>query len=337
MRSAMVTTQHGPLGRRWGEPRVEAGGGWLRLTFGRFPSGASQGYTLPSCCHSMRRLLIAAAVIIASQVQLPASAQIDPKIKAECMKAQDFVGCMKALSGNVELKNTSEVENLRTAMKQVADRISFGTSLRESNLFFQPVIDNLALAKEKEPNSLAVRSSSKAAELYGVVQGGWQARIDSYRGGAESYSCRAVQTAIDRFNAIVGAKVIKPYSAVRNKEEDSLVGGFFDTDTCVKETALVNEGRMLAFVAGVLREGAVDPAAISKYESDRAEKIRLASFDEWQKHLESDPTLKQWAKINPKLAEQKRIKFNSENPPQLVSMPTYQETLVYISKFRPPL
>jgi hypothetical protein len=286
----------------------------------------------------MRRLLIAAAVIVASQVQLPAFAQIDPKIKAECMKAQDFVGCMKALSGNVELKNSSEVENLRTAMKQVADRISFGTSLIESNLFFQPVIDSLALAKEKEPNSLAVKSSSKGAELYGVVRGGWYARIDSYQGRAESYSCRAIQTAIDRFNDIVGARVIKPYSAVRNKEEDSLApGGIFDTDTCVKETALVNEGRMLAFVAGVLREGAIDPAAINKYESDRAEKIRLASFDAWQKNLESDPTLKQWAKINPKLAEQKRTKFNSENPPQLVSIPTYQETLIYLSKFRPPL
>jgi len=137
---------------------------------------------------------------------------------------------------------------------------------------------------------------------------------------------------------MVGAKVIKPYSAVRNKEEDSLApGGFFDTDTCVKETALVNEGRMLTFVAGVLREGAVDPAAINKYESDRAEKIRLASFDTWQKHLESDPTLKQWVKINPKLAEQKRTKFNSANLPQLVSIPTYQETLIYLSKFRPLL
>ena len=314
-----------------------AGDAWQWPAIGRIPIAAWSGYALPNCGRAMRRLLIAAAVIVVSQVQLTATAQIDPKIKAECMKAQDFVGCMKALSGNVELKNSSEVENLRTAMKQVADRISFGTSLRESNLFFQPVIDSLALAKEKEPNSLAVKSSSKAAELYGVVQGGWQARIDSYRGGSESYSCRAVQSAIDRFNAIVGAKVIKPYSTVRNKEEDSLVGGFFDTDTCIKETALVNEGRMLAFVAGVLREGAIDPAAINKYESDRAEKIRLASFDAWQKHLESDPTLKQWAKINPKLAEQNRTKFNSENPPQLVSVPIYQETLVYISKFRPPL
>jgi len=28
-------------------------------------------------------------------------AQVDPKIKSECMKAQDFVGCVKAMSGNL--------------------------------------------------------------------------------------------------------------------------------------------------------------------------------------------------------------------------------------------
>jgi len=43
----------------------------------------------------VRRLLIAAAVLLAGS----AHAQVDPKIKAECMKAVDFQGCVKVLSG----------------------------------------------------------------------------------------------------------------------------------------------------------------------------------------------------------------------------------------------
>jgi hypothetical protein len=37
----------------------------------------------------------------------PAMGQIDPKIKNECMKALDFVGCVKAMTGNLDNENNS--------------------------------------------------------------------------------------------------------------------------------------------------------------------------------------------------------------------------------------
>jgi hypothetical protein len=56
------------------------------------------GQTCQSRVIAVRRLFVAAVVLLAG----PAQAQIDPKVKAECMKAVDFQGCVKALSGDIK-------------------------------------------------------------------------------------------------------------------------------------------------------------------------------------------------------------------------------------------
>jgi len=72
----------------------------------------------------MRRLLTAtgaAAALLAG----PVMAQVDPKIKSECMKAQDFVGCVKAMSGNIDLKpDESPITRLKEALRLLPDRLS---------------------------------------------------------------------------------------------------------------------------------------------------------------------------------------------------------------------
>lgn len=276
----------------------------------------------------MKSALIAAAVLVLSA---PAQAQIDPKVKAECMKAQDFVGCAKALSGGVSVEPLDELDPLRNAMKQVAARLSYGTSLRDSTLAFQPVTDNLALVQQKYPDSLAVRSASKASALFDTLQWAWQARINSLTVTQylTIYSCEPTKNGVDRFNSIVGSTAIN-YSVTG--------GGLFGiTVGCQESVGLGHESMMMSFIAGVLNEGSVSPAAISKYEADRAEQIRTANMEAWEKYLENNPNKKAWAAANPAMAAKERDKYNLKNPVRQVSIPSYSQTLRYLSYFRPSL
>lgn len=283
---------------------------------------------------AVRRLLIAAFVLLPGQAQ----AVVDPKIKSECMKAQDFVGCVKALSGTVESKTVDEVENLRVAMKQVADRLAFGTSLLESTETFRPVVDALALAKEKDPTSLAVKVAKKATDIYSLIRSGWQGRINGLTKniiGEPAYSCIPTQRAIDQVNQEVGSKAIIPYSASKNREVDSLPTGFMAV--CAEETVKANELKMIQFVAEILREGAASQSLINKHENERKKSYMEAEYSLWQQHLRENKELERWVKANPKLADQKRKEFNAANPPTNQAMPSYSETQPYLSKFKPPL
>jgi hypothetical protein len=88
-----------------------AGDAWQRLAIGRISIAAWSGYALPSCGRVVRRLLIAAAVLLGG----PAMAQVDPKITETCMRAQDFAGCVQTLSGGLPPKQQKDAEEgLRT-------------------------------------------------------------------------------------------------------------------------------------------------------------------------------------------------------------------------------
>ena len=100
---------------------------------------------------------------------LPAHAEISPEVKATCMEAKDFVGCVQALSGGARIESDDGLAALRRAMKQVAARLDSGTSLRDSSITFQPVIDQLAIVKLDYPDSLAVKASVKASELFDLL------------------------------------------------------------------------------------------------------------------------------------------------------------------------
>jgi len=282
----------------------------------------------------VRRLLIAAAVLLAGS----AHAQVDPKIKAECMKAQDFVGCVKALSGFTEIKTSGETENLRNAMKQVADRLEFGTSLIESNQTYRPLIDALALAKEKDSSSLAVKVATKATAIFSIIQSGWQARINASTVniiGEKAYKCQPTQTAIDLVNIEVGSKAIVPYSSSKNKEVDSLPTGFLTV--CAEETVKANERRMIQFVVAILREGSTSQSVITNYNDEVAKKQADSENTLWQNYLQENKTLQAWVKANPKMAEQKKRDFITSNPISAKQSAPFSSTLPNLSKFKPLL
>ena len=262
----------------------------------------------------MKLLFIAtaSALLLAN----PAVAEISEDIKKTCMQAQDFLGCVKALSGGSELDQQNELQALRNAMKQVASRIDSGISFKNSTSIFQPLIDELAIAAEAHPDSLAVKSSTKARELFKYAQSYWESKI--------FYPGINVSARLDlaKFNLAVGSEVVKP------------IGGKNWVDKYEQGAAL---RQMIFFVSGVLEEGAVDPNKIEEYENNRAEELRLANLGPWQKHLEQNPGLAQWAAANPAAAEKSKAKFIAKNPQQTVSIPTYSETLKYLSKFNPPL
>ena len=284
----------------------------------------------------MKRALLLSTFLVTS----PAYAEISDEVKATCMNAKDFVGCVKALSGGVQVERDDGLNALRNSMKQVAARLESGTSLRDSSVTFQPVIDQLAIVKDEYPNSLAVKAAGKASALFDIVQGAWQSRINTLSTSQYAgiyYSCLPTANGIQSFNSYVGSTVVKGYSVRLGKEEDLSKGGFLGVNNCYESTVEYNERSLMRFVIGVLREGAIQPMAIKKYEQNRAETLRLANMEAWQKHLEKNPGLKAWSEANPKMAETERQKYNRKNPQQRVSIPPYEATLKYISKFNPAL
>ena len=122
----------------------------------------------------MKRLfLVALPALLAST---PVLAQVDPKIAAQCKDARDFVGCVKAFT-TPAAPSTDNLTALRNAMKQVAGRLSAGTSLRDSTNTFQPVIDELAVVESQYPDNFNVIQARRASGLFDILQTAWGVQI----------------------------------------------------------------------------------------------------------------------------------------------------------------
>jgi len=199
---------------------------------------------LTSRCRAMPRLLIAAAVLLTG----PAHAQIDPKIKAECMKARDFVGCIKVLSVGIDNNGIESFKELRGAMLKVAARLEAGISLNNFATQTQPLIDELALAKARSPDTELVKAAAKASDMLSVFQASVQARIDSGQptvfNNKTRYSCKTLIHGITLFNKIAGDQ-----AATAGCKNNWL-------DVATEEDASNNEISMLRFISAFLRDSA---------------------------------------------------------------------------------
>ena len=49
----------------------------------------------------------------------------------------------------------------------------------------------------------------------------------------------------------------------------------------------------------MLKEGAIDPSEISKYEQDRQNLYMMSNMEAWERHLKKNPNLNAWAVANP--------------------------------------
>jgi len=267
----------------------------------------------------MKRALLLAVFLIAN----PASAEISEEVKATCMKAADFLGCVKALSDESSVGN-SQIESLRRSMKQVSARLNSGTSLSDSSLTFQPLIDAQALIEQEDKDTLAYKTSTVAIKLFDQTQKTWNARIKQTRyskhrrNGYFWYEdCVYFNSLVNEFNAIVGKRAIE-WTSSRDGTFDCKMDNYPETP-------------MYYYVSKLLEQGSIDPSRIKKFQEQRAEKVKVQNMEAWDRHLRENPVKAKWAKANPELAEQARYKYNIENPPTSFQEPEVPEWLSAIT------
>ena len=261
---------------------------------------------------------------------------VSEELKKTFMEARDFVGCVEALGSGDSKKESIELTNLRNSMKKVSARLFSGTSLRDSSSVFQAVVDSLALAADNHAEDFAVRAATKASRLFNIFQSAWHRIINTLRVvdyGGNMYSCTPTQSGIDRMNGVIGSQAVTRMGRLKDSAFATILAG----GSCTQSTVEIYEYAMMKFVAGVLKDGAVDPEKISRYEQDRQTLYRISNMEAWERYLQENPGLREWAVANPGMASKEQIKYNRENPQQDIKIPAYIETLNYLSKFNPPL
>ena len=295
----------GGQGRWWRETSGVADDAWQRLAIGRIPIAAWSGYAWPNCGRAVRRLLTAtaAAVLLGG----PAMAQVDPKIKSECMKAQDFVGCVKAMSGNLDLKSDeSPITRLREALKLLPDRLS-NTNLRDFTSNVQVFFDAVSLVDiSKAKNEYEKELISEAIMIKGMtnaLQDYWSTRISdgTYYGtsGYRSYYCRVLSPRLEIFNTFAGDKY--RVSSNVSTANSWLLG---EMQTCYPQ-----ESQMVGSINRRVADALVDPE-VRKAELERKQKEEaLAKLEPWLRHLKENPKLKKWVDANPSAGKAFRAKW----------------------------
>lgn len=257
-------------------------------------------------------LKLLAAIAAAALLGVPAMAQVDPKIHKLCIEAKDYAGCVRAMTSAPQPEGDA-LTPLRNAMKQVAGRLSFGTSLADSTSTFQPVVDQLSIVESNEPNSLAVKTAQEAVQLFDILQTAWRVRIQSENtafrgvsGDLRVYNCKNLKTTADAFDAVsTTGRVYWSYS------KSPLFG-----DTCKINYGQEPDALMYPIIVRLLREGAISNDQIKAREvaeQDRKDKLKhekeLCAMGPWNRRLEEDPKLKAWAKANPSAAKEAMTRF----------------------------
>ena len=214
---------------------------------------------------------------------------------------------------------------LRSAMKQVASRLSSGTSLRDSSSVFQPVVDAQAVVPINQQNSLAYQAASMAIELFDDTQAIWQSRISnsSYSTYSGSYqttvACKAYQGMV-RLSAM---KTGNPSAFSWSYKKGGLVGTYCGWSQ-------PPETPSYRYTIGVLRNGSTDPKEIADYTAKLSEAKRLAALGPWQRYLDKNPDVIQWAKANPALAEKRKAEYISKHGSDPVAMPSLPSSMSYL-------
>ena len=239
-------------------------------------------------------------------VGTPAMAQVDPKIKSECMKAQDFVGCVKAMRGNPDLKSDeSPITKLKEALKLLPSRLS-NTNSRDFTSNVQIFIDAVSLVDiSKARNDYEKELISEAIMIKGMtnaLQEYWSSRINqgTYYGkyGAKTYYCFVLSPRLEIFNTFAGDK----YRVSSNESTSNSLFG--KTQTCYPQ-----EGEMVDSIRRRVNEALVDPEVRKAELKTKRKEKELCEMGPWNRRLEEDPKLKAWAKANPSAAREAKEKY----------------------------
>ncbi len=254
---------------------------------------------------------LAALVITVFSASPVCAQQVAPKIHKLCIEAKDYAGCVKAMTTPTAPAEEDSLTPLRNAMKQVAARLTTGTSLRDSTETFRPVVDQLAIVASSNPSALAVEKAKLALRMFDSLQEAWDARIKvkSYgleQYGMQVYNCKVLQQTVDNFNSIPGAPSV--YWSYKK--------GLFGIESCKVSSSELPEVYMMRNVVRVLEEGAISPAEIAQREkevNERKAKVErereLCAMGPWNRYLEENPNIRKWVDTNPSAAEAAKKKF----------------------------
>ena len=131
----------------------------------------------------MKRLLLLIPLVLASA---PVSGTVDPKVAEFCMRAADFSGCVKTMTGGSSKEsNLPEAEQkLLDEIKKLPNRMT-RTSLSNFQANVRDFSDALSLAKFESPDSQLVRNSEKLLLAFDILYEQWRKNI---RAEAENWS-----------------------------------------------------------------------------------------------------------------------------------------------------
>ena len=267
---------------------------------------------------------VSAVLACSFLVVSPSPTQASPHHDA-CLKAADYEGCIKVMTHGVPASEGDSLSKLRSSMKQVASRLASGTSLRDSSSVFQPVVDAHAVVPPDQHNTLAYQAASMAIDLFDDTQAIWQSRISN-----ASYS-----TYTGSYQTVVACKAYQAMvklSAISTGNPSAFSWGFGKTGmlgiTCTSPQ--YPEVPVYRYTIGVLRNGSTDPKDIADYTAKLAEAKRLAALGPWQRYLDKNPGVAQWAKANPGLAEKRKAEYINKHGSDPVSMPSLPSSMSYL-------
>ena len=252
---------------------------------------------------------------------LPAIGQVPPEVAENCKDARDFLGCVKAFTAASDGNVDDGLRDLRNAMKQVSSRLSSGTSLNDSSSIFQILLDKHAIIDEKNYASLAYQGATTSINLFNIMQSYWSTTINdgSRYETLKMYSpptCKRMNTLIESFNSSVGKQVI----SARHKY--GLLGCSLNSGSFGAAPA------MSSYISGFLKDASVDPSVIQEYSKQLQEAERVAALGPWQRYLDKNPGMAEWAKANPALVDAKKEEYVKRHGSDPVQMPTIPASMV---------
>ena len=239
---------------------------------------------------------------------LEASAQVDPKVHQQCLKAADYKGCVDVMTGKQTVPaSPGKIDQLKSAMRILPSRLQ-NTNLRDfsssTQVFNDAVISIVPDDLKNEYEKGFYAEAVKIRQMTDALQSYWSARIrqgtffskTSY--GSDSYFCPVLKSGLDLFNMVAGAKYAVSYNGSTQR------GLFGASETCYPQ-----ESDLVRSISRRVDEALVDPEVRKAELTKQKREAELARMAPWDRHLEENPQLKAWVKANPAQAEKAREKF----------------------------
>lgn len=251
----------------------------------------------------MKRALLLAALFVVT----PVSAEISAEVKATCMDAKDFVGCVEALSGSSS-RSTNNLDALIKALKRLPSRLE-NTNLRDftaNTQFFNDAIADIAEDDLKTDYERFVLTEARIiGDMLDALQSAWSDRINDgtyYGTYSNSYYCPVLRGGVAVFNVAAGYDS----SYTVDFQSTPAKGGFFSLST---EECSPHEYKMINAIKRRVADALVSPEEKqAQLDKEKREK-ELCAMAPWQRYLEENPGMRQWAEANPGPAEAKKKKF----------------------------